>query len=272
VGIVPFLPRIGLPEEDSVVLEGRQRPSHEIRSDCLSIGVVRLPHISNFTDFDSLAGEHDVSLRFLENPHELEGIQVLILPGSKNVMADAVYLHQHGWDVAVHAVTGRGVEIVGICGGYQLLGQKISDPHDLESSARSVAGLGLLSGYTTLEVDKTLRRAVARYLPTDHTVHGYEIHHGRTFGNADVPVLERDDGTVIGNSDRSGLIWGTYLHGLFDDDGFRRHFVNRARLRVGLAPIEAGVSYDIEPAIQRFADAVRASVDVDFVLRDLGIR
>jgi cobyric acid synthase CobQ/L-threonine-O-3-phosphate decarboxylase len=269
VGVVPLLPRLGLPEEDSVALDTRQAAKDPARADRVDIGVVRLPHISNFTDFDALESEPDVRLRFHREPDTLGETRTLVIPGSKNVMADAGFLRESGWSRAIRDLAGRGGEIVGICGGFQLLGESIADPHGLESGEGSVGGLGLLSVRTVLQAEKTLRRVAARHLPSGYALHGYEIHHGLTSCDSSIAIIERSEGGIIGTSDGSGRVWGTYLHGLFDADDFRRHFINGIRERAGLDPLASGSRYDVEPAIQRLADAVRCSLDLGLIYREL---
>ncbi len=271
IGVVPYLPRLGLPEEDSVALDARADALDGKRADRVAIGVVRLPHISNFTDFDALESEPDVALRFLREPVNLRAFDALVIPGSKNVMADAGFLRASGWSEAIRGLVERGTEVIGICGGYQLLGESIADPHGVESSGRSVDCLGLLPVRTVLEANKTLRCVEALHLPSGCALRGYEIHHGLSSSHAGSPVVERSEGSVIGTCDGEGRVWGTYLHGLFDADGFRRYFINRIRNRVGLDPLVSGIRYDVEPSLQRLADTVRASLDLGLIYRELGL-
>jgi cobyric acid synthase len=161
---------------------------------------------------------------------------------------------------------------VGICGGLQVLGTEIADPLGIESAAgRSIPGLGLLPVRTTLAREKTLRRVAARHLASGQEVIGYEIHHGLTAGDG-APLIRREDGEAIGFAAPSGLPWGTYLHGIFDADSFRRWFIDRLRSRRGLAPLGRVVAvYDLEPAFERLAAVVRRSLDMEAIYRIMGL-
>jgi cobyric acid synthase len=149
-----------------------------------------------------------------------------------------------------------------------MLGREICDPQGLESAALRSAGLGLLDAQTVLAADKTLVRTTARHAASGLDVTGYEIHHGRTSAERARPILTRPDGEVVGLATDDERIWGTYLHGIFDHDAFRRWFVDRLRSRRGWPPLgRASGCYDIEPALDRLADAVRQSVRMDDIYR-----
>jgi cobyric acid synthase CobQ/L-threonine-O-3-phosphate decarboxylase len=264
LGVVPFLRDLGLPEEDSVSFKGA-RPQG--RSAELRIVAVDLPHISNFTDLDALGLEPDVDLRIARAPHDLAGADVIILPGSRNVFADLDYLWSSG---LAQAVLGSRAEIVGVCGGLQMLGAGITDPACVESGGASARPLGLLPLATEMAVDKVLCQARCVFLPSGEEICGYEIHHGRTRvldGHLE-PVVTRKDGTVIGWGREDAMVWGTYLHGVFDADGFRRSFLDRLRVRKGLAPLKkVQVAYDLEAALDRLASVVRKSLDMERIYR-----
>ncbi len=273
-GIVPYLPSLGLPEEDSVTFKSGVMKETVPEGEAVDIAVVDLPHISNFTDFDSLRIEPDVRLRIVRAAGGLGCPDALILPGSKNVIADLDYLKHSGFMDAIMGLARSGkTEVIGICGGFQILGREIADPFGIESGGRTLAGLGLLTVTTTLAQEKTLKAASGKHVDSNLAVRGYEIHHGQTQGNGLTPVLIRDDGEVIGLRDRDGLCWGTYLHGIFDDDFFRRWFIDKLRSRRGLKP-EGNVLavYDLEPAFDRLADAVRRSLDMDSIYKLMGLK
>ncbi len=272
IGVVPYLAQLGLPEEDSVSLKGNLQKQCGTSSDYVTIGVVDLPHISNFTDFDPFFCEDDVRLQFIRAAEDIERMDALILPGSKNVMADVRWLHKNGMAASIQkALETEKVEIAGICGGLQMLGRKIEDPHAIESAGEPVDGLGLLDIITVLESRKTLTRTRARHLESGLSVTGYEIHHGISRFSA-APVLETDDGQNEGARQENGLVWGSYLHGIFDEDHFRRWFINGLRRRKGLAPKKqvTGV-YDLEPAFDRLADTVRKHLDMDRIHEWMGL-
>lgn len=289
LGVVPHCDALGLPEEDSVSFKSGQAPAcarfADRKSADIAIAVADLPHISNFTDGDALAGEPDVSIYRARTPDELAGADVILLPGSKNTLADFDWLQATGMADAVIAAAVHGVEIVGICGGFQMLGATIADPHGLESDRDSAHGLGLLPVHTTMGRGKTLVRRSAVHLATGERVTGYEIHHGATelahaagsMVHEDSPpaqiAFRTEDGAVLGYASYEGRVWGTYLHGLFDADAFRRRWLDAIRTRKGLAPVGRIVApYDIEPALNRLADLVRQNVDWRFLYERIGLR
>ena len=277
-GTVPYLADLGLPEEDSVGFKGGLYQKPRPTGDHVIVGVIDLPHISNFTDVEPFLAEPDVHLVIIRSAEELAAagseLAALILPGSKNVIHDLEYLRRTGLAEAIKQIAANGeVEIIGICGGFQMLGREIADPHGIESSSAQAPGLGLLAVSTTLEPEKTLVQARGRHLASGLEVQGYEIHHGRTEVAGAVPAVLRDGGEVIGAGAPDRPIWGTYLHGIFDDDDFRRWFIDMLRSSRYLQPLGSVVApYDLEPAFERLAAVVRESVDMTRVYRLLGLR
>ena len=152
------------------------------------------------------------------------------------------------------------------------MGSDIADPFGIESaSGRTLSGLGLLPVRTTLAREKTLRRVSARHTESGCEISGYEIHHGLTGGDG-APLIRREDGEAIGFGAAGGLCWGTYLHGIFDADGFRRWFIDRLRVRRSLAPLgRIAAVYDLEPAFDRLADVVRKSLKMDEIYKIMGL-
>ncbi len=278
LGVVPYLRNLGLPEEDSVSLHAGALDDAKPEGDAaesVEIAVVELPHISNFTDFDALRIESDVRLVFVRTPERLRNPAALILPGTKNVMGDLDFLRRSGWAEAVHRLAkDRRTEIVGICGGFQMLGQSIADPHGLESGDGVAYGLGLMPTVTTLEKEKALRRGRGRHVISGFEVYGYEIHHGQSRWDSAPSCMVASDGQAMGvHAVGRDDIWGTYLHGVFDADAFRRWFIDRLRIRAGLSPVGyVRASYSLEPALHRLAEQVRASVDIDRLYREIGLR
>ncbi len=264
LGVVPFLQNLGLPEEDSVSFKETRPRAKDAE---LRIVAVDLPHISNFTDLDALGLEPDVDLRIARAPQDLAGADAIILPGSRNVFADLSYLWSSG---LAQAVLASQAEVVGVCGGLQMLGAGITDPACVESGGALARPLGLLPLATEMAVDKVLCQARCIFLPTREEVAGYEIHHGHThvLDGQITPIMTRMDGTVIGWGREDTMVWGTYLHGVFDADGFRRSFLDRLRVRKGLAPLNTvQVAYDLEAALDRLASVVRKSLDMDRIYR-----
>ena len=281
-GVVPYLERLGLPEEDSVEFKAGALDDRSERAEAVTVAVVDLPHISNFTDFDALRVEEDVSLRIVRTADELGEPDAAILPGSKNVLHDLQYLRRSGLaERLLSLARGGRTEIVGICGGLQLLGREIRDPCRIESASGGDLGLGLLNAVTTMASEKTLARAEGVHGPSGCRVVGYEIHHGRTVAEgpalsgveADEVILRRSDGEAVGFASGGRRVWGTYLHGIFDADVFRRWFVDRLRARRGWVPKGAvSARYDIEPALDRLAQAVRESLDMERTYRLMRLR
>ncbi|MGH7411280.1 MAG: cobyric acid synthase, partial [Candidatus Methylomirabilis sp.] len=276
LGVIPYLDDLPFPAEDSLarVRWPAEGPGHTQ----LRIGVVAVPHLSNDTDFDLLALEPGVSLRFIERPEEAAEVDLLILPGSKNTIDDLEYLRARGFESAIQDHRRRGGAVVGVCGGYQMLGHLIRDPFGIEGEIREAKGLSLLDVSTVLTREK--RVAQVRAVPCDHLewgvsppLEGYEIHLGvTTLGERALPMFrllgddgasgERLDGAI--SSDR--IVWGTYLHGLFDHPGLRRQLLNALRRRKGLAPLEApfgqsGASFR-SALYDRLEEVVRASLDL----------
>ena len=239
LGLVHHFSDIHIPEEDSVALDLKIRRTEKRPEEQVRIGVIRLPHISNYTDFDSLEQEPSVNLTYFNAPEKVFEMDLVILPGSKNTLNDLHYVRNQGLAEAIIAFHGRGGTVVGICGGYQMLGQKVLDPMGVESDLREVDGLGLLEMETELLGDKVTTQVEGRLLwqelaGSQEKIRGYEIHMGRSkaLGSATalLEITERngrpvkiEDGLVSGD----GRVWGTYVHGLFDNDVLRHRLISR---------------------------------------------
>jgi cobyric acid synthase CobQ/L-threonine-O-3-phosphate decarboxylase len=276
LGTIPYLRDLGLPEEDSVSFKAGLYDTEPPTGDHVVIGLIDLPHISNFTDVEPFLAEPDVHLLVIRTAEELlraaSDIAALILPGSKNVISDLAFLEQSGLAGAIHKTAGRDKVIVGICGGFQLLGKTIADPHGIESGGSEMEALGILDMVTSLAPEKTLVRRSTEHTGLDCAVHGYEIHHGRTVSNLP-PVLRSGAGETDGAMSPDGRIWGTYLHGIFDHDQFRRRFIDDLRSRSNLAPLGRIMApYDLEPAFDRLAHTVRKGLDMERIYRILGLK
>lgn len=277
-GVVPFLRDLKLEEEDSVAMEDRRTPARvwpaaETRERPLRVGVVALPHMANFTDFDALAMEPSVSLAFLEDPGPAGLADVLILPGSKQTLDDLEWLRTRGF--AERLATYPGL-LIGICGGFQMLGLSIEDTSGVESAGipRTMPGLGALQVRTVMRTEKTVRRAtgVTRIYGAP-SFSGYEIHMGETqYENGAEPFAEivregEQQAVPDGSIASSGRVWGTYVHGIFDDDSFRHRFVNSVREACGLAPAHSRVCATAErqARIDRWADHLRQSLNMNLI-------
>ena len=269
LGVVPHFRHIRIPEEDAVPVEkiGGSAPPDKIRID-----VVLQPRMSNFTDFDALEGEPDVHLRYLERPEDRVP-DALVLPGTKSTIADLRRLKEAGFAGHVARCLEKGASIVGICGGFQMLGTEIRDPLHVESAALSEGGLGLLPSVTVFEEDKVTAQVSGVHLGSGTEVRGYEIHMGRTEGTTPAPLIRitrRGDRAVTefdGATAEGGRVWGTYLHGVFDNPGFRRHFVDGLRAARGWPPLRTAAPVDSEAEFDKLAAHVRGSLDVERIHR-----
>jgi len=286
LGVVPMLSDVGLEDEDSASLDNRLRTAG--RSDAakeLDVAVLRLPRMSNFTDVDALAGEPDVSIRFVSRLEEWGAPDAVVIPGTKNALLDLAALKGRGLDRAVLRHASSGGRVVGICGGYQMLGRTLNDPYGVESSETAFArmdGLGLLPADTTYAPEKRTVRVAGSFAgwPGDERpsselpIEGYEIHMGETAFQEPVrPLFRFADGTQDGAASFDGRVWGTYVHGIFDNDGFRRSWLNVLRADRGLAPLDASYRHreTREAAFDRLADHVRRYVDMDAIYAMIGI-
>lgn len=253
VGVIPWLDH-AFPAEDSLDLFERRANT---KGD-LNITVIRLPRIANFTDFEPLEAEPTVNLRYLNPSQHLGEPDAVILPGSKTTIADLLTLQTTGMAEQLRDYVAAGGTIIGICGGFQMLGQTLSDPAGLEGTAGEYNGLGLLPLSTWLTPEKVTRQrqAIALY-PQKIPILGYEIHQGRTTVLENLQPLFDDPSLGIITPDQS--IWGTYLHGLFDNGFWRRAWLNQLRQRRGLKPLSTDVTNYSEQR-EVFLDAVTDAV------------
>jgi adenosylcobyric acid synthase len=287
LGVLPYLRDLALDQEDS--LDAGARSQVSFTADRINIAVLLVPHMSNFTDFNALAAETDVALRYVATPEEAAGADVLVIPGSKTTLSDLGYLREKGFERLLHDHVQRGGELVGICGGYQMLGQRIADPDGVETGGQGI-GLGFLPVTTVLARDKITDQVDAHALHIDGfatlPVRGYLIHMGRTdraglrpcfkllgkrggvehHGREMSSQEEFEDGVVRDD----GLVWGTYIHGLFDQPLFRRAWLNRLRRRKGLSALPNVCSQRVNEArlnaMDRWADHVDRHLDLAPVL------
>ncbi len=271
-GVIPFMHDLELPDEDSVSWKEGFTGKLKSDEDCITIGVADVPHISNFTDFDALRLEPDVRLKIIRSPDELDELDALILPGSKNVIKDFKWLQQSELLTGIKDMAAAGkAEIIGICGGLQMLGRMIADPYAVESKERETDCAGLLELTTELDRKKTLCRVSAIHLASGLEVTGYEIHHGKSRISGS-PLLRLADGEYEGVRSFNQLIWGTYLHGIFDADEYRRWFIDRLRLSRGLKPRNKLLYlHNPEQALDRLADKVRECIDMRMIYKLMGL-
>jgi adenosylcobyric acid synthase len=291
LGVVPYLPDVGLDEEDGVAMEDRRTVPRVWKQEegperALRVGVVAFPYLANFTDFDSLAAEPSVALAYLSRPEELERADLLILPGSKQTLDDLVWLRREWFPDAIARHVARGGLTLGVCGGMQVLGREVSDPEGMEGGG-SAPGLGLLPIRTVLAREKVTRRAEARLIRPQlfgrpmsvAGLQGYEIHLGVTECEPGAePLFElRRAGSPVpvpdGATSADERVIATYLHGLFDSDRFRHAFLTAARSARGLSPPAVLASFGAERGARfdRLAEHVRSALDLVAVRAWLGL-
>jgi adenosylcobyric acid synthase len=259
LGVVPWLPQAAwLPAEDALDLE-----SNAARADATCvIAVPMLARIANFDDLDPLAMEPGVALRFVRPGEPIPSeANVVILPGSQSTLGDLAFLRAQGWDIDIAAHVRRGGHVLGLCGGYQMLGKSIADPDGLDGAPGCIEGLGLLDIDTVMQGDKSTTLTNGVHCASGLPVEGYEIHLGRSDGpDGARPMLkigERCDGATS----RNGRVQGTYLHGLFSSDAFRAAWLKELGAASSLA-YEARV----EIALDALADHLEAHLDIDALL------
>ncbi len=268
IGVIPWIDQV-FPAEDSLdLLERRHYKSH---SD-LNVAVIRLPRISNFTDFDPLEAEASVTVKYLSPKQDLGHPDAVIIPGSKTTIADLIVLQKTGMAEAIQNYAAAGGTVLGICGGFQMMGQMVADPEGIEGEAGRYKGLGLLPIRTVITGHKVARqREVTSNFPQiGLPVVGYEIHQGRS-RRAELQGTEVDsyqdlfDDAYLGMVNSSQLVWGTYLHGVFDNGPWRRAWLNRLRQQRGLKSLPTGVSNyreQREAILDSLAATVKAHLDL----------
>lgn len=274
LGVVPYLHRLDLPEEDSLSLTESMAHKASL-PDPLDIAMVVLGRTSNFTDMAPLSLEPDVTLRPVYTPEEWGDPDIVVLPGSRSVACDARKLQEKGLTEKILAHAGKGGWIVGICGGMQILGEEVHDPLHLESDCTCMPGLGLLPLTTTLEENKALHYREHVCTPLGVPCQGYEIHHGQT-------ILKSPDAALftLPDGDESGFLGvlhghclGTYLHGLFDNDAFRRAFLDMVRTSLGKTPQgRILATWNLDASLDKLAATVREHVDMTTIYRILGLK
>ena len=320
LGVIPYIPGLALEDEDSASLDARgpsAASSHGGFADgsgcpdgggVLDIAVLRLPRLANYTDFDPLLGEPGVRLRFVSSVEGWGRPDIVILPGSKNTVADLRFLYDSGlaWKMLAHAE--RGGRLLAICAGYQMLGRRLLDPLLVESDIPEIEGLGLIPAETVFTADKRTERVagVAKmpFFPGGEPVEGYEIHMGRTRflepvrhpfrirtvragrsglgagagaiwaggGSADIPAEPHaDEPYMDGYVSADGKIWATYIHGILHNDGLRLAWLNDARREKGLPGAETALPFRErrERSFDRLARLVREHLDMERVYRIL---
>ena len=278
LGVLPYAGNLEIPEEDGAGL-GISVSTQSGQP--IKIAVIAFPRIANYTDFQPFLSEPDVALKYVNRPEHSGEADVLFLPGTKSTIADLIWLQKSGWEQRIRDHYAAGGTVAGICGGYQMLGERIGDPEHCESDLSSIAGLRLLPIKTIFAKEKITARVEATHLDSGLTVSGYEIHCGRLTRCGCNPVFHirmregqgtaEDEGAVT--EDRR--IFGTSIHGLFDSPQFRRHFLNQIRTHKGLAPLAIARAEDARTlrgrAYDRFASIISEHLDLNALAKLAGV-
>jgi adenosylcobyric acid synthase len=312
LGVVPYIKDLHLPDEDSVALERVRDPRardprardprvrdprpHAHETGEIRLKVIRLPRISNFTDFDALCAAPELSVEFITDPGKLDGAEMAIIPGSKNTLEDLKWLRSKGFAEPLKRLHAGGAVVAGICGGFQMLGTAIKDPDGVESAPSSPSskkkgapGLGLLKAETvlkgtkeTFQVEAKLCGPAAGRAERAMTVTGYEIHMGSTRSEAKPfsKIYKRNSARVDipdGAVSADGRVWGTYIHGIFDNDAFRASVIDGLKARRGIRSEPKGEAAPVsfselrEASIERLAAAVEESLDMERIFKIIGL-
>jgi len=299
IGVLPYVTDIGLPEEDGLALSRNTFSIKPVDFDAvydkIKIVIVRLKFMSNFTDFDPFFYEPDIDITYSQNPTDIENADMVIIPGTKSTVKDLLLLKEKRLDESIRMAYKNGVQIMGMCGGYQMLGSRISDPHSVESPHKEIEGIGLLNIETTFRMVKTTSQVEAEintnnnneifsFLPLQSTeilsrkLKGYEIHMGVSQGDIGLFRLKRLS-EKSGNKSlephldgsQNANCWGTYIHGIFENDRFRRGIIDYIRQLKGLTPLKFTFNYSQikDNAIDNLSDTIADNLDMDFIEKAL---
>jgi adenosylcobyric acid synthase len=257
-GVLPYFARASdLPAEDALGLTDARKPGRH------KIACLALSRIANFDDLDPLKLEPDVDLVMVRPGEAIPGETTLvILPGSKSTRGDLAFLREQGWDIDIAAHRRRGGHVLGLCGGYQMLGKSVADPEGIEGPAGETPGLGLLDVTTVMTPQKSLTRVAAVHAATNQPIDAYEIHIGHTEGDDCARPFARVGGTDEGAISRDGRVQGSYLHGLFTSDAFRCAYL----ARLGIAATGEPYRGKVEGALDALADHLETHLDVEGLL------
>lgn len=285
LGVLPWVHGLDLPEEDAVALSSRTEPNGAANADgCIDIAVIQLPHISNFDDFDPLGNDPSVCLRYVQNVGQWGNPDVVILPGTKNTLGDLKWLHTVGLAEDIVQAAGNGTHVVGICGGYQMLGRRLSNHHQVENDVGSADGLGLLESETTFANVKETNRVRCRVTDdaiapgcSGEALEGYEIHNGRTVSQTG--WMSRLSNTASSVDDSAPLssarsanarVWGCYLHGIFHNDRFRQSWLESITGGLG-SSTASNANHSIEKSLDLLADAFENHIDMNQLEKLIGL-
>ncbi|MGF7057481.1 cobyric acid synthase [Brassicibacter mesophilus] len=276
LGVIPYM-KLNIDDEDSVTDRFASKSTGDI-----NIAVIRTPYISNFSDFTPLEIEEGVNVTYVTSREQLDNADLIIIPGSKNTIKDIEYVFNSGIDKSIYKKHREGVPIIGICGGYQMLGKQVEDPNHIESSIERINGLCLLDTKTIIKEKKQTKQVTGKLISElssfnikkDAFVTGYEIHMGKTEVFSDShPVFELEDGRLDGAINRSGNVFGTYLHGIFENDDFRRSIIKTLKDKKGIVENSGLLSYKElkDNEYNKLAQVVRDNADIDKIKMIMGL-
>ncbi|MDW7739371.1 MAG: cobyric acid synthase [Bacillota bacterium] len=280
LGVIPYF-NIVLDDEDSVTDRFKNNRMEKV----LNIQVVLLPRISNFTDFNPLEIFEDVNLAYIHKPEEIDNPDLLIIPGSKNTIEDLLFLRETGWTKPIHDYVQNGGFLMGICGGFQMLGMKLSDPRGMESSLAEISGFGFLDFETKIEKEKLTQQVEAYWGYSDdrfftgmkgEKITGYEIHMGQTtYFDTDNIILVQPENRWDGAVGVNGQVFGTYIHGIFDNLSWTEKLLNRLKALKGISKKSQSPYKNFrefkEIEYNKLADLVRANIDMNEIYKIIGL-
>lgn len=260
LGVMPYF-ELDIEEED-----GATDNIKNVRGSGVDIAVIKLPHMSNFTDFNALTRIKDVTVRYVKNPRELENSNIIIIPGSKNTIDDLIFLKSNGFKEAIEYQKSQGTIILGICGGYQMLGKKLDDSLGVEGNPREEFGLGLLDVETTFYKEK-ITKQVEAVDNNGKKVSGYEIHNGNSICLDTSNIWIKDKaGNVLGMKSNDSKVYGTYIHGIFDDSDFGLELIKDIKCKLNIE-INEDITYK-EYKIKQYdelCNILEANINMDYV-------
>lgn len=287
IGVLPYA-RLDIEDEDSLA-EKFNSQNRGSKSE-IEVVVIKLPHISNFTDFNAIENIAGIKLRFVHNPYDMGKPDLIILPGSKNTVEDMLFVRNSGLEEEIKKLHQKGIAIVGICGGYQMLGMEIEDPLKTESNLLSIGGMGLLDTRTVFQQKKVTTRVEAIVVNgagmlqglDGIKLEGYEIHMGTTdCGEGCTPciainkVLEKEEASTGGIRNKEGSVFGTYIHGIFDNMEFTRGLINNLRRGKGLEELvqdsSIGFKQFKENQYDKLAEMMKANLDMELIYKIAGL-
>jgi len=280
LGVIPFDAELFVDEEDAI--PHHSSPFVNSHPSVVDIAIVQLPHIANFTDFSPLVSDPGVAVRYVRSPVQAGSPDLLILPGTKNTIGDMQFLNEMGWDRYARSFHEEGGLILGLCGGFQMLGTRLFDPEHIESHLEEITGLGFIQATTIMEHEKVTRRRIRRTLSSSVfeqglEVDGYEIHSGRTEFQKEYPLLFQpangDCPYSLGLCNEEGNVIGTYLHGFLDNDPIREGLLKYVRKRKDLPQPDEEFNYREfrSRQLNRLADLITQSIDMNEVKRIIGL-